>query len=204
MFEETNRVIGSHTSKVVKKTDLQNILRVETRISVVFIICSQKPLRRFMCLIHAAYIRCFSWSWLYGSLIGNYLCNHYLSPLMMWVRCGVRVTRSLVLCVCFIDRCLFFCTFSFDHCVVFSSLIYEFWLPLWYLQSLLILSRPPVFSVVRETGALVLYVCFVDYCLSFCTFSFGHYVVFSSSIYEFWLPLYYLQSLLRIRVLLMF
>ena len=29
-------------TKVVKKTDLQNMLRVETRISVVFIICSQK------------------------------------------------------------------------------------------------------------------------------------------------------------------
>jgi hypothetical protein len=24
---------------------------------------------------------------------------------------GVRVSRSLVLCVCFVDRCLFFCTF---------------------------------------------------------------------------------------------
>jgi hypothetical protein len=24
---------------------------------------------------------------------------------------GVRVTRFLVLCVCFVDRCLFFCTF---------------------------------------------------------------------------------------------
>jgi len=31
---------------------------------------------------------------------------------------GVRVTRSLVLWVCFIDRCLSFCTFSFGHCVV--------------------------------------------------------------------------------------
>ena len=39
---------------------------------------------------------------------------------------GVRVTRSLVLCVCFVDRCLFFCTFSFGHCVVFSSSIYGF------------------------------------------------------------------------------
>ena len=29
----------------------------------------------------------------------------------------VRVTPSLVLCVCFVDRCLFFCTFSFDHYV---------------------------------------------------------------------------------------
>jgi len=26
---------------------------------------------------------------------------------------GVRVTRSLVLCVCFVDRCLSFCPFSF-------------------------------------------------------------------------------------------
>ena len=25
------------------------------------------------------------------------------------VLCGVRVARSLVLCVCFVDRCLFFC-----------------------------------------------------------------------------------------------
>jgi hypothetical protein len=50
---------------------------------------------------------------------------------------GVRVTRSLVLYVCFIDRCLSFCTFSFGHCVVCSSSIYGFWLPLWYLQTLL-------------------------------------------------------------------
>ena len=34
----------------------------------------------------------------------------------------VRVTRSLVLCVCFVDRCLSFCTFSFGHCVVCPSI----------------------------------------------------------------------------------
>jgi hypothetical protein len=33
---------------------------------------------------------------------------------------GARVTRSLVLCVCFVDRCLSFCTFSFAHCIVCS------------------------------------------------------------------------------------
>ena len=38
---------------------------------------------------------------------------------------GVRVTRSLVLCVCFVDRCLSFCPFSFGHCVICSS-IYGF------------------------------------------------------------------------------
>ena len=47
------------------------------------------------------------------------------------------------------------------------------------------LSSPPVFSGVRVTRSLVLYVCFVDRCLSFCPFSFGHCVVCSSSIYRF-------------------
>ena len=46
---------------------------------------------------------------------------------------GVRVTRSLVLCVCFVDHCLSFCTFSFGHCVFCSSSIYGLWIPLWYL-----------------------------------------------------------------------
>ena len=50
---------------------------------------------------------------------------------------AVCVTRSLVLCACFVDCCLSFCTFSFDHCVVCSSSIYRFWLPLWHLQTLL-------------------------------------------------------------------
>jgi hypothetical protein len=57
------------------------------------------------------------------------------------------------------------------------------------------LSSPPVFSGVRVTRSLVLYVCVVDRYLSFCTFSFGHCVVCSSSIYRFWLPLWYLQTL---------
>jgi hypothetical protein len=39
---------------------------------------------------------------------------------------GVRVTRSLVLCVGFVDRCLSFCPFSFDHCVFGSSSIYGY------------------------------------------------------------------------------
>jgi hypothetical protein len=39
---------------------------------------------------------------------------------------GVRVTRSLVLYVCFVDRCLSFCPLSFDHYVVCSSTIYGF------------------------------------------------------------------------------
>ena len=42
----------------------------------------------------------------------------------------------------------------------------------------------PVFSGGRVIRSLVLYICFVDHCLSFCTFSFGHCVV-CFSIYEF-------------------
>ena len=49
---------------------------------------------------------------------------------------AVRVTRSLVLWVCFVGRCLSFCVFSFGHYVACSSSIYGFWLPLWYLQTL--------------------------------------------------------------------
>ena len=51
------------------------------------------------------------------------------------------------------------------------------------------LSSPPVFSGVRFTRSLVLYVCLVDRCLSFCAFSFGHCGVCSSSIYGLWLTL---------------
>ena len=45
------------------------------------------------------------------------------------------------------------------------------------------LSSPPVFSGVRFTRCLVLCVCFVDRCLSFCPFSFSHYIICPSSIY---------------------
>ena len=52
------------------------------------------------------------------------LQEHLSSPLVFsWV----PVARSLVVCVCFVYRCLVFCTFS----------IYGFWLPLWYLQTVL-------------------------------------------------------------------
>jgi hypothetical protein len=55
-----------------------------------------------------------------------------------WYRSSDLVTRSLVLYVCFVDRCLSFCAFSFGHCIVCSSSIHGFWLPFWYLQTLLI------------------------------------------------------------------
>jgi hypothetical protein len=78
--------------------------------------------------------RTFLHSWLVARITGRVplveqklltLPEHMSSPPVFSV---VRVTRSLVLCVCFADRCLSFCTFSFDHCVVCSSLIFGFWL----------------------------------------------------------------------------
>jgi hypothetical protein len=49
--------------------------------------------------------------------------EHMSSPSML---SGVRVTRSLVICVCFVDRCLSFCPFYFNHCVFCASSIYGF------------------------------------------------------------------------------
>ena len=60
------------------------------------------------------------------------------------------------------------------------------------------LSSPPIFSGVCVTQSLVLCVCFVDQCLSFCTFSFGHCVVCSSLIYVFLLHFWYHQNLLSL------
>ena len=55
----------------------------------------------------------------------------------------VRVTQFLVVYVCFVDRCLSSCTFSVDHCVVYSPSIYGFWLPLWYLPTLVAITSVP-------------------------------------------------------------
>jgi len=63
----------------------------------------------------------------------------YITEIYFWLKnFQICVTRSLVLCVCFVDRCLSFCLFSFDHCVVCPALTYGFWLPPWYIQTLLI------------------------------------------------------------------
>ena len=39
---------------------------------------------------------------------------------------GVRVTRSLVLCACFVDRSLSFCTFSFGLLLRYTDSYYPF------------------------------------------------------------------------------
>jgi hypothetical protein len=69
---------------------------------------------------------------------------------------GVRVTRSLVLYVCFVDRCLSFCAFSFGHCVVCSSSTYGFRLPLWYLQTLPIYHPAKALGEITSDGLIIL------------------------------------------------
>jgi hypothetical protein len=134
---------------------------------------------------------------------------------------GVRVTRSLILyvfcwslfvflyiffwslcCLFFFDiRILITLVVSFGHCVVCSSSIYGFWLPLWYLLVIVL------FVLLRYTDSD--YPCGIFWplcCLFFfdirilitLVVSFGHCVVYSSSIYGFWLPLWYLQTFLCI------
>jgi hypothetical protein len=72
-----------------------------------------------------------AWYLLFTDVIPNHNHNHRKQ------NDQVRVTRSLALCVCFVDRCLSFCPF-FTWLLCFpSSSIYGFGLPLWYLQTLL-------------------------------------------------------------------
>ena len=58
------------------------------------------------------------------------------------------------------------------------------------------MSSRPGFSWVLVTQSLVLCVCFVDCCLSFCSFSFGHRVV-CPSIYGFWFIFYIFKLFLN-------
>ena len=65
--------------------------------------------------------KCFTWTVFTSGAGTPYPSGaHEFTPVIS----GVRVTRSLVLYVSFVDRRLSICTFSFGHCVVYSSSIY--------------------------------------------------------------------------------
>ena len=62
--------------------------------------------------------------WITEDLFLIFRIQEHLSSQLVFS--GFRVTRSLDLCVCFVDRCLSFYAFYFGHCVVCSSSIYGF------------------------------------------------------------------------------
>jgi hypothetical protein len=83
---------------------------------------------------------------------------------------------------------------SFGHCVVLSSTIYGFWLPLWYLF-VIVLSYLLRFTDSDYPFGIFWSLCCLFYGLRVLItplVSFGHCAVCSSTIYGFWLPLWYL------------
>jgi hypothetical protein len=115
------------------------------------------------------------------------LLEQMSSPLFS-VRFDLSNLKFSVFCFC---RPLSFWTFCFDYCIV-CSLIYVFWLPLWYLLVI-------VLSVLWfKSSGYPFGICWSLYCLFFdlCLLvthlvSFGHCIV-CSLIYVFWLPIWYL------------
>ena len=87
---------------------------------------------------------------------------------------------------------------SCGHCIFCPSSIYDFWLPLWYLKAI-VLSVLPQFT----TSDYPFGIMWPLYCLSFLILRFlitplvscGLYIIFPSSISDFWLPLWYLVAI---------
>ena len=102
-------------------------------------------------------------------------------------------------CLFFVDLLILITTLvSFGHCIFYSSSIYWFWLPLWYLLAIAL-------SILRRfTDSDCTFGIFWPlYCLFFVDLlilitplvSFSHCIVYSSSIYWFWLHLWYLLTI---------
>jgi hypothetical protein len=74
---------------------------------------------------------------------------------------GFALLNFLSSVYCIVDHCLFLCPFSFCHCIVCPSLIYGFWLHLWYLLAI-VLSVPLWFTASDYTFGIF----WPLYCLS--------------------------------------
>ena len=116
------------------------------------------------------------------------------------VSCGHCIVchSSILYCPSFLDlRLLVTPLVSCGHCIVCPSSIYDFWLPLWY-HVAIVLSVLPRFTTFDYPFGIL----WPLYCLSVLDLrlliipfvSCGHCIVFPSSIYDFWLPLWYLVA----------
>jgi hypothetical protein len=84
------------------------------------------------------------------------------------------------------------------HCIVCPTSIYAFWLPLWYL--LVIVSSVVLQCMSSEYNFVICWplyrLSYFDLCLLITSLvSFGHCIVCPTSIYAFWLPLWYLLAI---------
>jgi hypothetical protein len=102
-------------------------------------------------------------------------------------------------CLYFFDlRLLITPLVSFGHCIACTSLIYGFWLPLWYLLAIVL---PVLLWFTASDYPFGIF--WPLYCLYFFDLrilitslvSFGHCIACTSLIYGFWLPLWYLLAI---------
>jgi hypothetical protein len=133
-------------------------------------------------------------SWIY-----NNLCNQCLSPLKLGARIPLmtRCTQYNIICKQYIHVVLvhgcYFIRLNVSNVKIFHFIFLHLLIN-WLLLASSELKYMTNTSLEAMCYACKLwywdmwlwYVCFVDRCLSFCTFSFGHCVV-CSSIYGFWL-----------------
>ena len=161
----------------------------------------------YLSCITQIYARCCSPHKLRSGLVDNWLMSHiyvrHLSKCSLNTHIGIaEIAKPLLRRIHLIHLPLVVDTFrSFPHSWHITGFVTRLTrrVPLVEPELLTLsehLSSPPVLSGVSVTRSSVLFVCFVDRCLSFCPFSFGHFVVSFSSIYGFWLPFWYLQTLL--------
>ena len=106
---------------------------------------------------------------------------------------------SILYCLSFPDlRLLITPLVSCGHCIVCPSSIYDFWLPFWYLLAI-VFSVLPRFTASDFPFGIFWPLCcmyFLDIRLLITPLvSCGRYIVCPSSIYDFWLPLWYLVAI---------
>ena len=144
MFIRRVQILHSIRNKSVVKTPSPNI-EVFICIILVLVLCRSDP----MVVKIKHYYRMHIDQSLLHDMTGFAMRIIWQVPHMEQKLPTLPITRSLVLFVWFLDVL----SICFGHCVVCPSSIYELWLPLWYLQTLL--SSPPIFSGVRATRSLV-------------------------------------------------